>query len=1051
MGNDSESTVVYPYSCLALYTKSGGYAGCDKPADIDLNGTKPFSITAWIYIESVSEEQLILSQNGGVFFSVRDGRLRLRWNEDASGGEAEETSETAAKSEPLNSGSDRIETGIWNYVAAVYDGSNIRYYCNGRMLMSEAYSGSGNGTGKLYAGKDFFGYLRFVTLYGSALSAEDVAKGTYSKDGAVMCIDFTSNPPMETVSGKEIDLLDGATIVRQEYGAVFQNNGYLDLTDDYYVNPCGYVGAPYSVQAWVYPRMDDETNIMTVFTNTDPSNSAGMRLTLERKSDGLHLCLTHGLFELEENKVISDATVPNLQWTNIAVVYHDTVGAIYINGRLHHEEPDLLPMLKNLEKRRCFIGSDLDSGSENGVNVFTGCISRLEVWSRELSNAEILKYMDAEPQYDEELMGQWLFCQGNYVNTVSFEPAARRRGLEIGIGHEGHIFDTVSERPAIESFAETEDKYRNIEIPLSCRQEAVRSYMDSSGLTGSDVPDGFYMVNHFKENGNIYIVIHEKTSSHIVMDMDVNDADDKTLWMVELVLIIIGGVINLFCGASFIGGDSAKAFITTFIVRNPIFFAVAAGFTSVASVPQVICRFMKELWDANVLRTLLKLCFHFSFFTILQVISSIVMKIIFGSAWVLVQLAVLAASIMVHMSKYPDKENRPSEITVKEVLFHTRNGYAGSYYIRSMKDKTDLKRAEWRSSPTIVSESILYVSDKATENVPNVINVWTAFNLQYITEPVVFFRCRDLSLPTLLGDSETIGFQILGMINPLQKIHFQFPNHHINDNPIRRIDLHLRWEYSFDQVNWGFCGETNTVAYLCLRQPGGPWLGRPVYREFLDASFDVVNNIDDVDQVAARITGWINGFPKFRYDDVNGASRYAVAINGVDLLQLDLMIQDITAADDLIRIVNCVDCACMVLLFADVWGCNLIYREIYNINPQNIFGCNEIIAIGFNNWAVPFGRGFSFHALAVQAGGNANNLIDIYDACLKVNNDPVPWGANKIPVNPQGMAFSQEPGFPPVNQTPVAANSYREHLCTNAADGAHVCMMGILFVNPMIF
>jgi hypothetical protein len=49
--------------------------------------------------------------------------------------------------------------------------------------------------------------------------------------------------------------------------------------------------------------------------------------------------------------------------------------------------------------------------------------------------------------------------------------------------------------------------------------------------------------------------------------------------------------------------------------------------------------------------------------------------------------------------------------------------------------------------------------------------------------------------------------------------------------------------------------------------------------------------------------------------------------------------------------------------------------ELYESEMGDNFRCNEVISIGYNTWAVPFGTGFNYHEVAwIGAYGNSNEM-----------------------------------------------------------------------------
>jgi hypothetical protein len=162
----------------------------------------------------------------------------------------------------------------------------------------------------------------------------------------------------------------------------------------------------------------------------------------------------------------------------------------------------------------------------------------------------------------------------------------------------------------------------------------------------------------------------------------------------------------------------------------------------------------------------------------------------------------------------------------------------------------------------------------------------------------------------------------------------------------------------------------------------------------------------------------INNNLVLQYDIVLGASFYSSSANFDCTEYLERLNGGAGNGGD----VNCTDCACMVTTFANALGCELHESEMgYN------FRCNEIISIGFTNWAVPFGRGFSYHEVAWT--GTRGNGDELYDACLKVDGDANPTTSPHSELLPLNLLFH------------VAGSTlYKERLAADTSDGRPNCI-----------
>ncbi len=135
-GTSSASTMWYngktgKYNYSLAFDGTDDYVSIGNTTSTNFSGTAPFSIAAWIKPATVSGEDTIFSKfNGGVsgeyLLELSDGKLYFH----------REVSPYAV------TGSTTLSTGTWYHVAAVYDGTNIQVFLNGRADSSTQASGS---------------------------------------------------------------------------------------------------------------------------------------------------------------------------------------------------------------------------------------------------------------------------------------------------------------------------------------------------------------------------------------------------------------------------------------------------------------------------------------------------------------------------------------------------------------------------------------------------------------------------------------------------------------------------------------------------------------------------------------------------------------------------------------------------------------------------------------------------------------------------------------------------------------------------------------------
>jgi hypothetical protein len=117
--------------------------------------------------------------------------------------------------------------------------------------------------------------------------------------------------------------------------------------------------------------------------------------------------------------------------------------------------------------------------------------------------------------------------------------------------------------------------------------------------------------------------------------------------------------------------------------------------------------------------------------------------------------------------------------------------------------------------------------------------------------------------------------------------------------------------------------------------------------------------------------------------------------------------------------VNCTDCATAVSTFANALGCDLWQSRMGRYLPQ--FETFPVLAVGASQWQIPCGiwPGFSFHEVAWTGACGEDDMV--YDACLALDVDAMPWLAPRLAFLPVATRFGR-PG----------EGGYRDRLATPA-------------------
>ncbi len=226
------------------------------------------------------------------------------------------------------------------------------------------------------------------------------------------------------------------------------------------------------------------------------------------------------------------------------------------------------------------------------------------------------------------------------------------------------------------------------------------------------------------------------------------------------------------------------------------------------------------------------------------------------------------------------------------------------------------------------------------------------------------------------------------------------------------------------------------TVYLLPQLPALPWntaLGQytAAQPDYLRTDFlDLFLPVDPALFSVSTVIDTLNRSGMY-YDILQGATQYA-DLGGNFKLQKFLNTYALSVKGKL----NCTDCA--TICSAACAAVGIIFPMTrYNAGSFSGFKCNQILAIGVNVWAEPFGGGgFSYHQFNIAQGTavpDKNTLI--YDACLKVDSGLYPnlpdGQVQKTPLLPCGYTAS-------VSNTPIISVSspfsgqfYRERLARN--------------------
>jgi DNA-binding beta-propeller fold protein YncE len=211
-------------------------------------------------------------------------------------------------------------------------------------------------------------------------------------------------------------------------------------------------------------------------------------------------------------------------------------------------------------------------------------------------------------------------------------------------------------------------------------------------------------------------------------------------------------------------------------------------------------------------------------------------------------------------------------------------------------------------------------------------------------------------------------------------------------------------------------GSASHRLYLLLGKPTAPWKAETPWVAALELSCGWADGAATVDDAATLITERYNGSGRVSYDTVNGSTFY-----GSTSYNLTEMLDRLNGGPGLGGKVNCTDSADTVSTLANLLGCDL-----WQSRMGWYFALNQVIAIGYSTWAVPFGSGFSYHEIAWKGACTEND--NLFDGCLKVDGSTHPTMPPHTPLLPTNMLFGD-----------CTTMNYRLRLCPPTPDGCVKC------------
>ena len=251
---------------------------------------------------------------------------------------------------------------------------------------------------------------------------------------------------------------------------------------------------------------------------------------------------------------------------------------------------------------------------------------------------------------------------------------------------------------------------------------------------------------------------------------------------------------------------------------------------------------------------------------------------------------------------------------------------------------------------------------------------------------------------------------------------FELENVTFRSHGVNAYNIRWRWQWRLKPTDtWKDLDVTRHRIFIILQAPTLPWVQTVgsnclPWVDALEIACSWARGATNRDGAAALIAERYNGCGVVAYDTTSGATFY-----GWTNFNLTEIIERLNGGIGLGGLVNCTDSANTVSTFSNLIGCDL-----WQSRMGSSFRLNKVISIGYNNWAVPFGWGFSYHEVAWKDACTENDHV--FDGCLKVDGSGDPTLPPRTLLLPTNMLFGD-----------CTTLNYRLRLSPPTTDGCARC------------
>lgn len=1031
---------------LALKIPTDGYVSVAETGLI-VDGKHAFSIETWIYLNGMGGGISLLKKDGVFNFGISHGRLHFTFGDlDIC----------------QSSRTQKVGSEMWHHLVVTYDGAFLFLYIDGECVGKAAVMPSAIDTpSECQIGTNLDGFIRFLKVYDRSIDNYEVRESMYATTDASPCyyFDFTCNPPVDHChpSGR-IDLIGRCRMCLLEPSLCLQSTAYAEPTSSESINPGGKQIDAYTIQASIL--VTGNQSRQTIFVNGVHDIDAGIALYLRYESEqkGYRLCSLRGSDTNAYNKLFSNKLIPTDEWVNIAVSYDGQSSRIYINGALDAKADNVGPILLPMQQGQLLIGGMLESGKTIGYNTMQGYIRRIDIWERALSEKEIVSGASAPPSVDAEGLADSFdfttmpFRSSKLDIPISMNDMARFNErvttVEGNLSEPAHIrrvhircnpellakerarldIEALEKKVVSLCTAERMDVSGSMSRILGrdCDRDEMDRAKEILSRTGEGKRDRLLAVTHYMESTDYVIVAHYAYGSEVIDRCRVDEIDDCLLRLVELLLLLIGGIISALFGIKIKSSPKAVNFICSEILSLAAIKAILAKGEAISGSD--VYEFTHTLYVNGKLKPLLRIIVDLGFWNLIRFLAKAVLTFMgLGTVDTIANLTATAVTFSIGFGEYVRFCIAPPVVTLESITFNHDLTRSDNSALNLRKDHNSVvSRPEWRNG-RVLNEPVAYAIAQM-----NAVRLKARFRMSFICPYTLQLRARaDVGNP--LGDTNTVSCRFFPLVS--REVTFTLVNLNAANLSIEYIsDLRWIWEYVDPTTGaWQTIQTTGHEVYLLNDVPTQPWNqnarnpGGWPRCDILSVSRDWLpqNGVPRNTNLAPFFVEGINACG-MTYD---GHPHY---LSGQELncrFNFTAFIANYSSNRNR-TFVECSECAALVKFSTSLWGSTVLDVVMFwtDVRVHTSF----LQAIGRQDWGT---HNWAYHVIASDHLFTAIPTDNIYDCCIHMDNSNDPWHVTvPVPILPGSNANPMQLGtltLPQISPPNPTITGYLDRLFDN--------------------